>query len=320
MTSNESRETGLADRWAMRVAAAEALRDILSRKHHVRDLEILEAKRVVKERWVFVARLNGRKVVIKRFLSGDPAATVAGLKAELDYLETIFTGDGFGVTRCLHAWPDSGIAVLNLVPGPRLGAEIKRLSGEERSRLLAQSGEWLRRYCAPRQQTGSFGPRFWIRKIESLPAGRVFIEEDRELLGNLLACLRRQAEMIKGVPVLRAATHGDYSGVNAHLHEGTIYGIDIQGECRFPVAKDVARFLVWVRVHEAAPSDRSSSGISSRDFDAFLGCGILSAEERGTTLPFFIGTQFYEKFVGSYDRRDIREATRRAIRSYIHSA
>ena len=93
--------------------------------------------------------------------------------------------------------------------------------------------------------------------------------------------------------VTKAATHGDFVSINAHYHEGTIYGLDVQGLAYMPVARDVARFLVWTQAQTPPPTAPSEwiCGIAKADVTAILASDILPDLEKAELLPFFIGKQ-----------------------------
>lgn len=307
------------DPLSLRWFAAEELAASLKSKEGVSSFKVVDTLKVNDNNWVCVARLNGAKVVVKRFLNNEAPHTVRALKKELDFLETVWTDGRFKANRCLYAWPEDGIAVLSFAPGRRLSDKIAASKGKARAQLFQQSGEWLKQYCAPRQRVTTFGPGFWVKQLAKCSIDHVNSNEDRCLLADLLTNLTEQANRVMGVRVVQAATHGDFVGINAHYHRGTIYGLDIQGECWFSVAKDVARFLVWQQIHDPGNSGETTYGIDRVDLNAFLSCGVLSNEELDTTLPFFIGTQLYTRLTDEYGRRDIEQNIKLTIERYILS-
>lgn len=299
------------------VFAAKVLTRILRAKDEVSRVKVIKCLKASEKNWVFVARVNGEKVVLKRFMLGNPSHTVRSLKGELDFVEAHATDERFQANRCLFAWPDDGIAVLSFAPGPRLGDKIAKSKGKARARLLKLSGEWLKHYCAPRRRHRTFGPGFWVKQLAGKSLSHITSKIDRRMLETLLENLREQSRRTHGSPVVQAATHGDYVGMNAHFHRGTIYGVDIQGECWRAIAKEVALFIVWQQIHDPSrPFDRQF-GIAQSDLDAFLDSGVLPVEEYKTTLPFFIGFELYRQFVAEYQRAHIRSNTQSAIWSYL---
>lgn len=289
----------------------------LADRTEVQQVRGLEPIKVTDKSWVFSAEINGEKVVVKRFVGGDVSHTVRSLKSELDYIKNVF-GDGkCQANKCLMAWPDDGIVVLSFVPGPRLGDKISTLKGQQRRNLLSHSGEWLSKYTNTRRRSATFGPRFWIKKLLSKDLSHINDVHDVALLRELVDALRIQKEKIRGCPVIQAATHGDFVGINAHFQKGVIYGVDIQGESWLPIAKEAARFLVWLQIHDVERPQKRHAGISLVDWEAFLDSGVLPESEVKTTLPFFVGEQLYGRYVESYDRKEIRQNTRAAIESYL---
>ena len=307
--------------WVDKLVAEETARQeltaVLNSKGEVQHFTLGDALKCSQKSWVFRAKINGEDAVIKRFFDSDAPQTIRRLKDELDFLEHSFDDIRYQANRCLYAWPRDGIAVLSFAPGNRLGDQIAQASGEERRQLVKQSGEWLRRYCSFRQRDSCFGPAFWVKKVTSVKTDRISSPQDRLLLDRLLASIRGQVDGVRGVPVVQAATHGDFVGINAHYHQGTIYGVDIQGESLLAVAKDVARFLVWLQIHAPSLAGGHRYGISLEFIDPFLESGVLNVNEQETTLPFLIGEQLYGRFVEGYEHQALRDKTRAAIEMYL---
>ncbi len=298
-------------------SAEKFLTHFLSDQHEVQKVRGLTPLKVTDKSWVFSARINDEKVVVKKFNENDASHTVRSLKGELDYLETVLDDPKCQANKCLVAWPDDGVVILSFAPGPRLGDKISAARGQKRRDLLNHSGEWLKQYTTPRRRDNTFGPGFWIKQLLGKNLDHIQDPDDLDLLNQLVGVMRIQNESIKGCPVVQAATHGDFVGINAHFHSGVIYGVDIQGECWLPIAKEAARFLVWLQIHDTKRPLERHAGIARADWDAFLECGVLSDAETKTTLPFFTGEQLYGRYVESYDRKDIRQNTRSAIESYL---
>lgn len=305
------------DRIVDKQKAEQSLLTYLGDRVEVQTVRRLKPLKVTDKSWVFSARINGEKVVVKRFLESGADHTVQSLKGELDYLETVFGDGNCQANRCLMAWPSDGIVVLSFAPGPRLGDKISGARGRKRRQLLTLSGTWLARYTAPRRRDSTFGPGFWIKQMLGKDLSQISAPADLTLLTQLVDAMRAQNDTVKGCPVVQAATHGDFVGINAHFQSGIIYGVDIQGECWLAIAKEAARFLVWLQIHDPDRPVKRCWGIAKDDWDAFLESGVVSNAETKTTLPFFVGEQLYGRFVESYDRPDIRENTRAAIESYL---
>ena len=300
-----------------RLDAANELAAALRQVPDVHTIEIEEELKISTDARVYRAILNGEKVVIKHFLAEDRARTVTRAKTELDHLETVFGTGECQANRCLLALPAQGILVLSFAPGRRLDETIDRLSGTARQGLLAQSGRWILRYAEGRIETTSFGPRFWLRRLKAGPMDHVGDPGDRDLLARLLAMLGRKTDELHGTPVLKAAVHGDFCGLNAHYHDGVIHGIDIQGESRMAVAREVARFLVWQQIHDDRHGDARRFGIDRADWQALLSSGVLGQQEQATSLPFFVGEQLLTRFASEYRRKRIRANSRAAIEAFL---
>lgn len=309
--------SGWQGKLAARQEAAAILTSYLLSKADVETARIVDTLKFSLKAWVFVARINGQKVVVKRFFDADPAHTVNALKGELNFVAQ-HLGDGdCQVNRCLMAWPAEGTVVLSFARGPRLSDKIAQYSGLRRRALLAHSGRWLAAYTAPRLRHTTFGPRFWVQQMAQRNLTHMTDANDRALMDALLDRLRAQVPLVRGCPVVQGATHGDFVGINAHFHGGVITGVDIQGECWLALSKEAARFLVWEQIHNNARPDQRQYGIDAEDWGAFLSSGLIVPAEQSTTLPFFIGEQLFGRLAETSAPPEVMANTRAAIHAYV---
>lgn len=234
---------------------------------------------------VFIGRLGNRPVVIKQFLA-DGAARVAAMKAELDHVTGLMAGTRHGINPCLMTLPQAGAIVLGHAGDLRLSDAI-RSAPAARPALMAQAGDWLATYVGPRRRAEAFRPKRWLARMEdtAISKGR---DGQAPLIRQATRALRQMGRGLVGAPFTRAATHGDYVAINAHLQDARIIGVDVQGEAWLPLARDIARFLVWQQITDPAPAP-ACQGISQADFRAFLSAPLLTGEEAESVLPFFIG-------------------------------
>lgn len=266
------------------------------------ELSALELESVLKADFrgsTYRARYDGAPVVLKQFRGDGAARTVQTSRGELDLVASQF-GDGpYRVNRCIAAFPDHGLIVLEFVPGIRLSKAIEAAEGAERDALMHQTGAWLKAYSAPRLQTGTFTPRWWLAKRREVKLGQIEAEH-ADILRAIRSNLTARAPELRGMPIQRGASHGDFVGINMMIHEGILYGVDIQGEAMLPLARDAARFLVWTQLHQPrAPSEAGGyvAGIAKRDLEAFLSSDILDGPGQSKLLPFFLGDQLFGRLL-----------------------
>ena len=281
--------------------AAQTLTAFLEAQPAFTSVALTKTLKVSPQSWVFQARLNGEKVVIKRFHDADPAHTVRSLQGELAFVDKAMGAGPLRVNRCLHAWPQDGTVVLSYAGDERLVDAIAALSGSARAALLTKAGAWLNTYASSRNRATTFGPLHWIKELDARArhkldaAGHALFDEGLAKLGQL-------AKKVMGSPVVQAATHGDYAGINVHLLEDQIIGVDIQGECWQALAKDAAQFLVWQALHDPRATGARCFGLDGADVDAFLaGLPLLMAEHH-TTIPFFMGRNIMHRLLDKTDR------------------
>jgi hypothetical protein len=258
------------------------------------DFHVEEVLKTGPDQATAICIFGGQKVVIKKFLDAEPARRILAAKAELDTLAAFMNAPPFRVNECLRAFPELGLIVLTFAPGTRLSEAIKHAEFQERMALMNLSGRWLKTYTTGRSEIShKFSPDWWIKKRitafgENPPKSLV------EIFDPVLQQVQNLAAPLRGMSITKAAIHGDYSSINAHYHDGTIYGVDIQGKARLPIVQDVAKFLVWTQLH--TPLQHTGdidfvNGIAEPDVSAFLASDVLPENEIDTLLPFFIGLQ-----------------------------
>jgi hypothetical protein len=283
----------MADTFEERTARAEAARAEVTGRLAAAgrsDVRLRDALKFGGDGAVFRARARGQKLVVKWFDRGDPAHTVRSLEGELARVAPRLSAGPFRVNTCLAAYPDQGLALLSEVPGKRLGDALARAGAGSRARLLGQAGGWLVHYGADRAELRSFGPRYWVkRRQERVPTDLSPAQGD--LVEEALSTLWEQAADAAGAPVTHAAVHGDFVPINLHVQAGTLWGVDIQGECKMALARDLARFAVWQQIHDARQDDDRLHGVNRADLTALTDGAALAEEDRAVILPFFVGEQ-----------------------------
>lgn len=259
------------------------------------------------KRTTAIAQLSGAKVVIKHYLHSEARNQVLRAQKELDALSKRMCAAPYRINECVAAFPELGIIALSFVPGLRLDDAIRRADLKQRSALIELSGGWLRAYTEFRTEVSpSFSPGWWIRKRSETDIS-MLSATDQELFNLVLKSLRERAPSLRGSSVMKAAVHGDYVSINAHYHEGTLYGVDVQGEAWRPIVDDVAKFLVWTQTQTPLEPSVATvemvyrAGVAEPDFTAFLASGVLPEGEIPSLLPFFIGLQMLERIV-TYQR------------------
>ncbi|MEL6645529.1 MAG: phosphotransferase [Pseudomonadota bacterium] len=239
---------------------------------------------------VYAGELDHKPVVIKRAL-GPSAADLAGAQArELAYQHPRM-GDGpYRVPEPILSNPEVGLVVMGQAPGQRLDHAL-RDAPERRRELIAASARWLAHYIAPRREVDTFGGGYWIKRrlaaIEHMPASA-----DRRRIETLIGIMRREKALISGRPITRARSHGDFCAINLMVDGDDIWGVDIQNSHWLAVAKDIARFLVYLEIALPAGHYNGPCGLSLADCHAFLGeRDLISADEANRVLPYFVASE-----------------------------
>ncbi|MCU0911877.1 MAG: aminoglycoside phosphotransferase family protein [Rhodobacteraceae bacterium] len=297
--------------------AAARLAALLAGRRGYEETRVLQVLRAAHDREVFLVRLSdGRKAVLKHYIGPNVAQLVRNVQAEFDFAAAAMGDGALQCVRCLAAEPDLGFVVLSHAPGKPLESLLLKADAARRRRLIRQAGAWLAAYTAPRRRVRRFAPSHWLGRCRARDASRL-AGEDLALRAALDAALVQRMEAHTGGEVTHAATHADFVPRNLHFHQGTLIGLDIQGEAWFSVARDAATFLVWVAANCAPVPGGTRFGLPAADLDAFLDGGAVPPAETGTVLPFFIGIQFYNEMIDAQGKPERLDRLRAAVADYV---
>ncbi len=299
------------------IKIARDLEELLNSRSEITNAQVVEVLKGGNQNHVCIVEIDGTQVVVKRFLGDGAAETVSSLQAELRFVAGIMKTGRNRINECVFAFPEQGLVGLSFVPGRRLGAVLSETRGEERGALMEHAGEWLGQYTASRRRVGSFAPIHWLGRLSKLGECR---PEDGALLAGLRKSLESQAPRIQGCQVTHAATHGDYVGLNAHYHEGVIYGVDVQGESWLPLARDITGFLVWEGLRSRPAPEDMWLGLRRQDSERFLVGVDLPSVEHNSVLPFMIGVQLYKRIIERSNNLKKLDRLSHAVENYISTA
>lgn len=248
---------------------------------------------------VWEATLAGRPVIVKQVL-GDEAAERASAQAEeLKYQHPRMRSGRYRVPEPLFWQPGEGLVVMEEAPGLRLDAALARAPGS-RAALLAAAGGWLAHYTAPRRQSDAFGGGYWIKRRSSA-LGTIPDAGDRARLEGLIAIMRAERAEIAGRLVTRARSHGDFCPINLIVEGGgdVVWGVDIHNSNWLAVAKDIARFLIYLSITQPHAASDGPMGLAAEDVAALTGAkGLIPPEEAEMVLPFFLASELAGRLQG----------------------
>lgn len=269
--------------------------------------------------WLVLSlRLAGRPAFLKQFRQDDAAQRVRRAAAWLNEAGHALGQQQDAVAPPLLVLPRHGIIVTRAAPGQPLARLLPHRDGAARAALLARTGHWLARLAAASRTRGSFGPRFWIRGLETRLAGTRGDWIDRDLVAAHLARMQDLAATLRGASVERAALHGDLTPDNLFLDPATgcMTGIDMQAPALIPVARDVARLLVWLESRRETAPARQLDGIALPDRQALIGVDGLLAPDQAAILRFQIGELLLAYYLDSARQPLRRRALVRGLRDW----
>lgn len=284
-----------------RAQAKRALRRALRDVPEAEGLQIAECLKLGPRGVVFAGSIDDTDCVLKQ-ARGSGARDLARAQVEELRAQGPAMSEGpFRIPELLVARPDLGLVVMTRAPGQRLDHAIRAEPGR-RAEYVGRAGQWLAAYVRDRTQADVFGGGYWIKRrreaIETLPHG-----EDRERLGALVSRMQAERADIAGRIVTRARSHGDFCAINLLVTDDETWGVDINNANWLALAKDLARFLVYLEI--ALPSGRSDGpfGLSDGDYTAMISQpGLLSQREAEMAMPYFLASELAGRLVS--ERRD----------------
>lgn len=276
----------ILDHWKARSATWLALRGV----PEARGLRLGRVLKNSPETAVFEATLNGRPVVVKRTIGVEASMRTGAQADELAVQHPLMCEGAFRVPEPILALPGQGIMVMEHAPGLRFDA-VLRADPARRPERLRQAGEWLAHYTRTRRVEDAFGGGYWIKTrgqaMQAMPAG-----PDRERVAALIGLMERERARVGPCPITRARSHGDFCTLNLMVDGDAIWGVDIQNDTWIALAKDLARFLVYLEITLPQGETDGPCGLSDADAQALLGTpGLIRAGEIETMLPFFTAVE-----------------------------
>ncbi len=256
--------------------------------------------------------LGGEKVVFQMFLGPEATARAEAQQAELALMAAHLEDGPHQVPRCHLILPEHGLTVLTFIGGKSLAEQLPKANAQKRRQMLSQAGMWLKRYAMARRRKAHFGAPFWI-ETRSKRLAKIKAPEGATRALILHDTLGRRAEALRGAMVWQAAGHGHFTPANLKIHQGTVYGINIQRENWSALARELAGFLVEVQLTCPDPNADADLrfGIVQADFQALLKRNVLDADEIYSILPFFIGIEILDRVISdarSPQLEDIQQA------------
>jgi hypothetical protein len=278
----------------------------------------LAVLRDIPGRLVCEIRLEGQPAYLKQFRLGDPAAAVRRTVARLDEAARILGQDRDAVALPLLVLPEHGIIITEAAAGQPLSRLLASASTSRRAAMIGRAGQWLAKLCHDSREDGTFGPFFWIGALDQRIAATKGDWIDGDLVASHMGLMRAEAEPLRGAPVARAAIHGDLTPDNLFLDPACnrMTGIDIQDRHTAPVARDMARLLVWLESRRRWPARRRIDGITAADHAALIAAPGLMGADQLAILRFMIGAIALEAYLDSARQPRRRRALMRCLKDW----
>ncbi|MBT8475962.1 MAG: aminoglycoside phosphotransferase family protein [Alphaproteobacteria bacterium] len=273
-----------------RVKARRALRAALAPLPETDGLTLDTCLKATDHALVYAGTLDDEEIVVKQ-ARGELAEKLAFAQVEeLRYQHPRMRDGPFRVPEVLIARPEAGLVVMTRAPGIRLDRAIRDAPGL-RAAFVRQAGEWLAHYIAPRREPDTFGGGYWIKRrseaLSELPPG-----PDHRRIGALIERMRAVRTEFTGRLITRARCHGDFCPINLLVAGDEMWGVDIQNSSWLAVAKDLARFLVYLEIALPAGVHDGPWGLSGEDYEGLLAAdGLLEPGEAEMVMPYFLAVE-----------------------------
>ncbi len=268
------------------------------------------------DRAVFEAKADKTALILKVHMGDGASEAVEAQTAELSQQGARMDKGRYRVPRLVHASDTEPVVLMERAPGIRADKAVGH-DHIPRDALLSGAGRWLADYVKDRRMRDRFGGGFWIKKRHDALA-EVQAPEDKTRLIGLINFMAAERFAIKSLDITRARSHGDFVPINLMVDGDTFWGVDIQNSRHLALAKDVARFLVYLEMSDPAPSGPWNWGLATADVAAMLGDGdLLPVDEADAVLPYFIAAELSGRFLpDAHNKRhlkNIRAATDRLL-------
>lgn len=289
----------------------------LARLPQLRDAALIRIIRVRSEWRVFEISLGGERAFLKQFLHTDARSTVPLAALHLnEAARRLGPGaDRVAVPLCVIA--ESGVLITAAAPGRPLADLLAMAGDEERAALISRVGMWLRSLADGARSRGQFGPQFWIRGLATRRAACTGDWVDQPLVNAHMQGMRDQAQHLRHAAVDRAHLHGDLTPDNLFYDPVTqrLTAIDMPGG-EMAVARDMARFLVWLESRRPQPARVQTDGIARADHRALCEVPGLIAPDQQGILRFMIAEILLSYYLDSARQPVRRAALARAMRDW----
>ncbi|MDN3712016.1 phosphotransferase [Paracoccus cavernae] len=253
---------------------------------------------------VFAVRWRERPYFVKVFRHADAAGLVRATVATLSRAAEDLGQAENAVVRLRLVLPEAGVIVLDPVAGEQLTNVLLPATPQRRATLIARAGCWLAALTHERERA-AFGPQYWLEGLRKQLGAQATSDP---VLVRHLSAMREAGREIKGIAVERAASHGDFTPDNLYLDGARLVGIDMQRSPQMAVARDVARFLVWLHSRRFEMPAVTRHGVSAADYAALVSVPGLIPADQEPILRFMMGeimAGYYHQAQGKPQRREL---------------
>lgn len=228
-----------------------------------------------RESWLFKARSPQAPwpLAVKVYCTAVPKTLPMRQITALQHYHSAMSEPGLAVPAPFAAVPQHRTLIMEWIDAPRVDGLLRRAGrGEERNRIMAEAGRWLRHFHDLGEKAlRPLGSIDLLRPLDTVLSGvggvgardRAF----RTAYGVLQASTREFADR----KLAFVTSHGDFSPANLFQGDGRTIGFDFKASTALPAARDMLHFLVYARSFNTSTWTLLTSDVDRADLDAFLG-------------------------------------------------
>ena len=261
---------------------------------------------------VYHGVMNGAPVFVKEYETDYGRRLVEKAVEETEVVLAHFEGRSGGIARIEWANSEAKIVVMSQVLGRKL---MQAAQGHEGYSVFTQVAQWLKDYVGPRVEVDKYPTRYWYKKRMKADLDQLN-DEDQALVVELLALQRIRAT---GPIVMKSGrVPSDFAPHNLHCTEDEIFGFDIEGNSRQPLARAAVWFAILASRRIEVVGERRF-GLPSQCIVPFMEVLDVGVDD-DQLWQYLVADLMFARFTERYEDERTRTTLRAAIISHLETS
>lgn len=300
----------ILETWQSRLAAERAVRAMLI-ECAAPKITGLSFRKQSHNAVVFQGELDGQPVFLKRYQT-DYGPTLTRISVEeTAIVRAQMDGVTAGIADIIWASEPQALVLMSAAPGTPVA---DALSGGQVAEVMPHVAHWLNAYIGPRRFGDRFSTSHWIKTRRALDWSTLS-EPDQALVAQALDVQQARHAAHGALPALKGRHPKDFAPHNLHWTGTAVWGFDIEGYSKNPIARAIARFCVLAERRVPADAPRRL-GVAATCLAAFEDAIDLSADPP-ELMAFVILDELLQSLFRRHDDPVAGPAIRRAMTSHL---